>query len=272
MYTFKVGDIVARKSYGNDIHFVITGINKESTGKTVCVLRGLLYRIQADAEASDLIRQNPIITGMNIRKSISYAKRAVNLKNTTRCWYNFNKRIERPGKILHIDSSREFLDVCIRHYRQARINCSGYLAAEDEQPGLIKNLLERNKPDIIVITGHDGIKKGSLNLDSLDNYRNSKYYVQSVREARKYQPDYDKLCIFAGACQSYYEAIMNAGANFASSPGRILINCLDPAIVSEKVSLTDSETIVSPKEVSELTISGSDGIGGIDTKGRLVRQ
>ena len=27
-----------------------------------------------------------------------------------------------------------------------------------------------------------------------------------------------ELAIFAGACQSYYEAIMAAGANFASSP------------------------------------------------------
>ena len=34
----------------------------------------------------------------------------------------------------------------------------------------------------------------------------------------------NKLAIFAGACQSYYEEIMNAGANFASSPGRIFID------------------------------------------------
>ncbi len=271
MYNLKVGDIVARKSYGNDIHFVITGISSMSDGKPVYSLRGLLYRIQADAEASDLIKQNPLITSMNIKRSIAYAKRTAYSRNSTRSWLNFNKRTERPGKILHIDSSREFLDVCIRQYRQARINCTGYLAAEDEQPKLIGNLLERNKPDIIVITGHDGIKKGSLSLDSLNNYRNSKYYVQSVKEARKYQPDLDKLCIFAGACQSYYEAIMNAGANFASSPGRILINCLDPAIVSEKVSLTDSNTILRPKEVATLTISGPDGIGGINTRGRLVR-
>lgn len=33
-----------------------------------------------------------------------------------------------------------------------------------------------------------------------------------------------KLVIFAGACQSYFEAIISAGANFASSPARILID------------------------------------------------
>ncbi len=272
MYNLKTGDIVARKSYGNDIHFVITNIYNQDDGKTIYVLKGLLYRIQADAEGDDLIKQNPFYTNLSIKRSIADAKRKVQLKNWSRGWYNFDKRLERPGKILHVDSSREFMDICIRHYKQARINCTGYLADEDEQPDLIGDLLERNKPDIIVITGHDGIKKGSLLMDSLNNYRTSKYFVQSVREARKYQPNYDKLCIFAGACQSYYEAIMEAGANFASSPGRILINALDPAIVSEKVALTDSRSIVKPEEVSEMTISGPKGIGGINTKGRLIRE
>jgi len=63
------------------------------------------------------------------------------------------------------------------------------------------------------------------------------------------------MCIFAGACQSYFEAIMQAGANFASSPGRININALDPAIVSEKVALTNKDNYVTPEEVSKLTIS-----------------
>ncbi len=33
----------------------------------------------------------------------------------------------------------------------------------------------------------------------------------------------DELVIFAGACQSHYEEIIKAGANFASSPHRILM-------------------------------------------------
>ncbi len=41
--------------------------------------------------------------------------------------------------------------------------------------------------------------------------------------------------IFAGACQSYFEAIISAGANFASSPARILIDFLDPIMVAEKL-------------------------------------
>lgn len=120
-----------------------------------------------------------------------------------------------------------------------------------------------------MVTGHDSLKKGA-NPALIDSYRNSKYFIECVKEARKYQPDYDKLCIFAGACQSYFEAIMQAGANFASSPGRININALDPAIVSEKVALTNKENYVTPEEVSKLTVSGSKGVGGIKTRGHLT--
>ncbi len=34
----------------------------------------------------------------------------------------------------------------------------------------------------------------------------------------------EKFGYFAGACQSYFEALISAGANFASSPARILID------------------------------------------------
>jgi len=106
-------------------------------------------------------------------------------------------------------------------YKEAGITSREYLAPESEQPNIIKRALAETKPDILVVTGHDSLKKGS-DPNLLDSYRNSKYFIECVKEARKYQPDYDKLCIFAGACQSYFEAIMQAGANFASSPGRII--------------------------------------------------
>lgn len=269
MYNFQVGDIVSRKSYGNDIYFLIKDILHTEDQKPVYVLKGLLYRIEADSDGSDLSVQNPVAARLNVKKYVSDVSRKVHYRNSTSSFYNFIKRMEKPGKILQIDSSREFLDMCLKHYRQSRIECAGYLSDESEQPRVVRSLLERYRPDILVVTGHDGIKKASAKPDSLENYRNSRYYVQSVREARSYQSNPDKLCVFAGACQSYFEAIMAEGANFASSPGRILINALDPAIVSEKVALTDSRSIVTPREVAELTISGPKGIGGINTKGRL---
>jgi spore coat assembly protein len=109
-------------------------------------------------------------------------------------------------------------------------------------------------------------------MNSLDSYRNSRYYIQCVREARKYEPSYDKLCIFSGACQSYFEGIMDAGANFASSPGRVLIHALDPAKVGDRIALTDSRVYVSPEQIARLTQSGSKGIGGVKTKGHYIVQ
>ena len=65
------------------------------------------------------------------------------------------------------------------------------------------------------------IKKGT-NYNDIQNYRNSKHFISTVKEARRYDMDNNRnTVIFAGACQSYFEAIISAGANFASSPARI---------------------------------------------------
>ena len=59
----------------------------------------------------------------------------------------------------------------------------------------------------------------------ISNYRNSKYFINTVDRIRKWKNSRE-VVVFAGACQSYYEALIMAGANFASSPARILIDIL----------------------------------------------
>jgi spore coat assembly protein len=56
--SLKIGDIVARKSYGLDTPFVIKNITRDDKGRPVYVLKGLLYRIEADCFGDDLLRQN----------------------------------------------------------------------------------------------------------------------------------------------------------------------------------------------------------------------
>lgn len=57
MRNIKIGDIVARKSYSCDILFEVIDIEK--TGQDdVYTLRGVCYRIEADAHESDLILQS----------------------------------------------------------------------------------------------------------------------------------------------------------------------------------------------------------------------
>lgn len=56
MGELKVGDIVARKSYGCDVFFKVCCINCNGKDK-IYTLKGITYRIEADAPESDLILQ-----------------------------------------------------------------------------------------------------------------------------------------------------------------------------------------------------------------------
>ena len=82
--------------------------------------------------------------------------------------------------------------------------------------------------------------KNGTGFNDIYNYRNSKYFINTVNKARQIKLNKD-LVIFAGACQSYYEELIKAGANFASSPAIILIDFLDPLIVAEKVAIKRSK-------------------------------
>ena len=104
-----------------------------------------------------------------------------------------------------------------------------------------------------------GMIRNGRNYEDLYNYRNSRYFAQTVRNARKNDNNKD-LVIFAGACQSYYEALIDAGANFASSPARILIDFVDPLVVARKVATTDSTKYITINDIEEELRDGERGI------------
>lgn len=72
----------------------------------------------------------------------------------------------------------------------------------------------------------------------------------------------------SSACQSYYEAIMSAGANFASSPKRIMIDFIDPLIVAERIALTDNTRYLTIRDIEEELRDGRDGVDGIGSMGK----
>ena len=141
--------------------------------------------------------------------------------------------------------------------------------SENRQAIYVRSLLEKYTPDILVITGHDAMLKKGSNYDNLYNYRNSRHFINTVIEARKWEKSSDKLVIFAGACQSYYEAIIGAGADFASSPGRILIDFTGPLIVAQKIALTENYRFITAGEISAEVREGKRGISGIGAKGKM---
>lgn len=144
-----------------------------------------------------------------------------------------------------------------------KINAIVKNISENRQPKVVYNLLKMYKPDILVITGHDGMLRKGYGYYDIYNYRNSRHFISTVKEARRYEKDTNSdLVIFAGACQSYFEALMQAGANFASSPARILIDILDPLIVAKEVAITRSDKYIRIEDIENELRDGRRGVGG----------
>ncbi len=174
-----------------------------------------------------------------------------------------------PGKILHIDGDQEYLDRCMNFYKNLGIKANGITIRESDISSQIYHLLEEYRPDIVVITGHDAYFSKKNDLDDLNNYENSFHFISAIKEARRYEHNQDKLIVIAGACQSNYESLIRAGANFASSPKRINIHALDPAIVASSLAFSDRNQSIDILKIIDKTKFGSDGIGGLITNGTM---
>lgn len=262
--SIKKGDIVGRISYGKDILFIVDKII-DNKSKSIAILKGMAIRIEADAPVKDLQKIDKQ-TIKKIEKNIEYkiSRRIEKYKN------NCRGTIEKiyTGKILHLDGDKKYTEKSIRYYKKLGLNAIVKNIPEHKQSKMVKLLLNKYKPDILVITGHDAMLKNGSNFNNIYNYRNSKHFVNTVIEARKWEQSSDKLTIFAGACQSFFEAIMEAGADFASSPGRILIDFIDPLIVAEKVAITDTRKFVTVYDISKEIKEGEKGISGVGARGK----
>ncbi len=283
MCEIKKGQIVGRKSYGSDVHFIVEEVCVLEEGQYKAFLKGLDIRLYADAPIEDLevipqqkineqhlrfTRENAACMQriMNRRKQeeekfLSRSKK----KPTARVGTFFNV----PGRVLHLDGDKSYLEKCMANYKQLKIEAYGFAIPEGEQADVVQDYLRQYQVDLVVLTGHDALIKNKKDFQSLESYRNSKHFVNAVRRARQLEPSLDDLVIFAGACQSHYEALLGAGANFASSPQRILIHAFDPVFVVEKIAYSSIRDILSLNDIIDNTITGIDGIGGIETKGKL---
>ncbi|MEG2658419.1 MAG: sporulation peptidase YabG, partial [Clostridiales bacterium] len=63
--------------------------------------------------------------------------------------------------------------------------------------------------------------------------------------------------------------LIRAGANFASSPKRVFIHIFDPVLIIERIAYTSIKEVVTADEIVDNTVTGSDGIGGIETRGQF---
>ena len=263
---FRKGDIVGRLSYNKDIVFTVSNIIK-CRNQDIAILKGLVTRIEADSPLDDLelIDNNRVINLLDsFEKELEKSKKnLVNVQNNM-----FKRYYQHYGRILHLDGDRKYSEKSQKVYKSMGLNVIVKNIPESKQPQMIWGLLGKYNPDILVVTGHDGMIKKGYNFNDIYNYRNSKYFVETVIRARMWEQGANKLAIFAGACQSYYEAIMEAGANFASSPARILIDFKDPLVVAGKIATTDFNKYVTINDIKNELRDGENGVSGIGSQGK----
>ena len=243
------GDFVTRKSHNNDIIFKVISISED-----IVYLKGVYDRLYADSDIFDLVKTDEKPDDFFIELDI----------NNDRTSYFY-----LPGKILHIDGDNEYLEKCLKFYKTNKIYAVGKKINENDIAKQIPLLLKEIKPDILVITGHDAYYAKQGNKNDINNYKNSKNFVKAIKQARNYEKSHERLVIIAGACQSDYEDLIKAGANFASSPKRVNIHALDPAIIASTIALTKTNTQINVPELLEKTKYGSNGMGGIITNGLM---
>lgn len=277
----KLMDIVARRSYNCDILFRVMDIIETNDQKTA-ILYGEDFRLVADAPCEDLV-----IINQNERNKFTQEYRSLEEQSlrlfaqdidllkqrqeyeTTGGYAKQSNYFQIPGKVLHLDGDEAYLKKCLTVYEKIGIPVFGMHCDEKEMPQRIGQLLDYYRPDILVITGHDAYSKAKGKITDINAYRHSKHFVQAVREARRKIPHLDQLVIFAGACQSHFESLIHAGANYASSPARINIHALDPVYIVAKISLTPFMERINVWDVLRNTLTGEKGLGGIETKGVL---
>lgn len=237
----KIGDYVVRKKYKKDILFEIFDKKED-----IYYLRGVELRLIADSELEDL----------ELSEIQAYEKDE----------FSISRQPMIRGKVLHLDGDEKYLNMCQKKYQELRIRADCYFVDEKEMKERVLELLEKHKPQILVITGHDALRKDHDKSD-IQNYQHSLDFVETIKLARSYEDDKDALIIVAGACQSYYEMLLASGANFASSPKRINIHALDPVYIASLIANESVRNYCDVVDIINQTSHKQSGIGGIDTKG-----
>ena len=255
---FNIGDFVTRNSYNNDTLFKIIAINNN-----IVNLKGVDVRLYADSPITDLTPFDSNEYDVeNLDDKIFERTNEISKLDRNEFFY-------LPGKILHIDGDEEYLNRCMNFYNKMNVKAFGVKISEENIAAQIKKYLIKTNPDIVIITGHDFLYKNEENKNNLNNYKSSKYFVDAIRKAREYEKSHDKLIIIAGACQSNYEELIKAGANFASSPKRVNIHALDPAIIASSIALSLRDKPINIINIISKTKYKEEGIGGIITTGMM---
>ena len=211
MKEIKKGAIVGRKSYGKDVLFVVKNIISTKNGD-IAILRGMIERVEADSDIDDLeiiqkedVREYLKKKDEEIDKRIEKSRTEQQNKNYKIGILMKNTRSKEKivtGKILHLDGDRKYSEKSYRYYKKLGLNAIVKNIPEYKQPRVVYQLLKIYEPDILVVTGHDAILKRGMNYHDIYNYRNSKYFIETVKEARRYDKENGKQLVIFARCLS----------------------------------------------------------------------
>lgn len=68
--------------------------------------------------------------------------------------------------------------------------------------------------------------------------------------------------------KAFLRQLLHPGANFASSPARVLIDFMDPLIVAEKVAVTNRDRIITTRDITAELHDEGKRVGGRYAKGK----
>ena len=145
----KKGDIVARRSYNKDVIFIVDMVINEK----IAILTGITTRLKADSPIEDLelIDKREIA---NIYKAID-EKIDKKLSNKEIIKNDFLKRSEKivyTGKILHLDGDKKKKEKSSMYYKKMGLKAVVRNIPENRQADVVNTLIDRYKPDILVVT------------------------------------------------------------------------------------------------------------------------
>lgn len=143
------GDIVARKSHNKDVIFVVDRIIKNQ----IAILTGITTRLKADSYIDDL----EIIDKREVQKVFDEInEKIVNHANNTEIEKNSlfkrSNKVIYTGKILHLDGDKRYSEKSNMYYKKMGLKAIVRNIPESRQVSVVNNLIDRYKPDILVIT------------------------------------------------------------------------------------------------------------------------
>ena len=149
MKNVRKGDIVARKSHNKDVIFIVDRILKDQ----IAILTGITTRLKADSYIDDL----EIIDKRDVQKVFSEIdkkidKHANNTEIEKNSLFKRSNKVIYTGKILHLDGDKRYSEKSNMYYKKMGLKAIVRNIPESRQVSVVNNLIDRYKPDILVIT------------------------------------------------------------------------------------------------------------------------